>query len=247
MRSGHIVYLWERECSIQRRHQKVIEEAPSARFIERGHAQARWASRRWQLATRRQVPDRLARSSSWLARTRASIFLEMNTRLQVEHPVTEVHHRARSGRADDPCRSRRADLRSPRIRHQARRLGDGMPHQCRGPVPRLPADRPDGWSKFAPPVDDDGSSQTARCLKTGGVRVDTGVYRRWRDPDVLRLDDLPSWSCARAATGLDAIAKMREALNAFAVRGISSSNIPFQAALLAHPKFVARATSTPAS
>jgi propionyl-CoA carboxylase alpha chain len=81
------VYLGERECSIQRRNQKVIEEAPSP--LLDGRPARRWASRRSRWP-RRWTTTAPARWSSSSARTRSFYFLEMNTRLQVEHPVTEL-------------------------------------------------------------------------------------------------------------------------------------------------------------
>ena len=81
-------YLGERECSIQRRHQKVIEEAPSP-VPRRGDARRRWASRRWPLAGR-SATTRRGTVEFIVDRDRNFYFLEMNTRLQVEHPVTEL-------------------------------------------------------------------------------------------------------------------------------------------------------------
>jgi propionyl-CoA carboxylase alpha chain len=85
---GNIVYLGERECSIQRRHQKVVEEAPSRSSTP----ETRKAMGEQAVALARAVGTTArARSSSSSARTRRSFyFLEMNTRLQVEHPVTEL-------------------------------------------------------------------------------------------------------------------------------------------------------------
>jgi propionyl-CoA carboxylase alpha chain len=84
---GNVVYLNERECSIQRRHQKVIEEAPSP-FLDAAPARP-WASRPWRWPRRCSTSRPARSSSSSAARTKSFYFLEMNTRLQVEHPVTE--------------------------------------------------------------------------------------------------------------------------------------------------------------
>ena len=111
-RARHMcIYLGERECSIQRRHQKVIEEAPSP-FLDAGDARARWASRRWRWP-RRWTTSSPARSSSSSTAQRNFYFLEMNTRLQVEHPGDRAGDRPRPRRMDDPHRRRReADARA---------------------------------------------------------------------------------------------------------------------------------------
>ena len=84
---GNVIHLNERECSIQRRHQKVIEEAPSPFWMRR--PAPRWAHRLWRWR-KRWITTAPARSNSLSTATRNFYFLEMNTRLQVEHPVTEL-------------------------------------------------------------------------------------------------------------------------------------------------------------
>ena len=113
---GHCVYLWERECSIQRRHQKVVEEAPSP-FLDDA---TRKAMGEQAVALAKAVNYQSAGTVEFVVgKDKSFFFLEMNTRLQVEHPVTECDHRARPGRADDPRRRRREaglhpGARSPR-------------------------------------------------------------------------------------------------------------------------------------
>ena len=85
---GHVIYLGERECSIQRRHQKVMEEAPSP-VVDARDARSAWARLRCGRPRSRNIPT-LAPSSSWSIKRGNFYFLEMNTRLQVEHPVTEL-------------------------------------------------------------------------------------------------------------------------------------------------------------
>ena len=161
---GNVVHLGERECSIQRRNQKVIEEAPSP-LLDAATRAARWA-RRPSRSPRRSATIRPARSSSWPARTSSFFFLEMNTRLQVEHPVTElvtgldlVEQMIRVA-AGEPLALRPGG-------RQAGRLGGREPHLRRGPDARLPA------------LDRAGSSPTARRPRARSSGVD-GADRHGR-------------------------------------------------------------------
>ena len=136
---GNVVYLFERECSIQRRNQKVIEEAPSPFLDER----TRRAMGEQAVALAKAVNYESAGTVEFIVDQKKNFyFLEMNTRLQVEHPVTEMITGPRPGRADDPgrCRGKAA---IPPGRSQNQWLGRREPRLCRGPVPQFPAlDRP---------------------------------------------------------------------------------------------------------
>jgi len=221
---GNVLYLNERECSLQRRHQKVIEEAPSP-FLD--------------AATRRQMGEQavaLAKAVDYQSagtvefivdQARNFYFLEMNTRLQVEHPVTEL--------------TTGLDLVELMIRVAA---GE-----------RLPLTQADigidGWSiearvyaedpfrnflpstgrlvYFRPPVED------------RHVRVDTGVFEGgevsvYYDPMIAKL---VTWGDSRE----EAIAQMRSALDRFIIRGVSC-NVGFLSALIAHPKYRSGEIST---
>jgi propionyl-CoA carboxylase alpha chain len=226
---GHIVYLHERECSIQRRHQKVIEEAPSP-FISEA---TRRAMGEQAVALARAVKYQSAGTVEFVVgKDQSFYFLEMNTRLQVEHPVTE----SITG----------IDLVEQMIRVAA---GEKLPF-AQADIPRH------GWAmecrinaedpfrgflpstgrlvRYLPPM------QTMEAAlpvpEGGGVRVDTGVYEGGEIP--MYYDSMIAKLIVHGLDREDAIAKMREALNGFVIRGVAS-NIPFQAALLAHPKFVA--------
>ena len=225
---GNIVFLNERECSIQRRHQKVIEEAPSP-FISDATRQAMGAQ---AVALARAVNYQSAGTVEFVVgKDQSFYFLEMNTRLQVEHPVTE-------------CITG-LDLVEWMIRVAAgEKLGfgqdqvkrEGWAIEC-----RINAEDPlrnflpstGRLVRFSPPAE---TMFAARTDALYGVRVDTGV----RDGGEISMyyDSMIAKLIVHGRDRLDAIARMREALNGFVIRGVSS-NLPFQSALLGHPEFIA--------
>jgi propionyl-CoA carboxylase alpha chain len=221
---GNVVFLNERECSIQRRHQKVIEEAPSP-FISDATRQAMGAQ---AVALAKAVRYQSAGTVEFVVGAdQGFYFLEMNTRLQVEHPVTEcitgldlVELMIRVA-AGEKLPLGQADVRR-----------EGWAIEC-----RINAEDP--YRNFLPST---GRLVTFRPPpERDGVRVDTGVYEGGEIP--MHYDSMIAKLIVHGRDRADAIAKMRAALNAFVIRGISS-NVPFQAALLAHPKFVAGAFNT---
>jgi propionyl-CoA carboxylase alpha chain len=225
---GNVIYLNERECSIQRRHQKVIEEAPSP-FIS---DETRQAMGEQAVALAKAVKYQSAGTVEFVVgKDQSFYFLEMNTRLQVEHPVTEcitgldlveLMIRVAAGEA------------LPLTQADVKRNGWAI--EC-----RINAEDPfrnflpstGRLVRFLPPPETMFQSQTQNLF---GVRVDTGVIDGGEIP--MFYDSMIAKLIVHGKDRLEAIAKMREALNGFVIRGISS-NIPFQAALLAHPKFVA--------
>jgi len=224
---GNVIYLNERECSIQRRHQKVIEEAPSP-FISEATRQA-MGEQAVQLA--KAVKYQSAGTVEFVVgKDQSFYFLEMNTRLQVEHPVTE----AITG----------LDLVEMMIRVAA---GEKLPIeqkdvQRNGWAIECRINAEDPFRNFLPstgrlvrfqtPTQTMFQGNTADLF---GVRVDTGVQDGGEIP--MFYDSMIAKLIVHGKDRNEAIAKMREALNGFVIRGISS-NIPFQAALLAHPRFV---------
>src|SRR5262245_45333167 len=221
---GNCLYLWERECSIQRRHQKVIEEAPSP-FLD---ARTRKAMGEQAVALAKAVKYKSAGTVEFIVdKNRKFYFLEMNTRLQVEHPVTELI----TG----------LDLVELMIRVAA---GEKLPLEQKdvklngwAVESRLYAEDP--FRNFLP--------STGRLVKYRepepgpDVRVDSGVYEggeisMFYDPMIAKL-------CSYGQTRLDAIERMRRALDEFYVRGVSH-NVPFLAALMAHPRFRAGKLTT---
>ena len=224
---GNVIYLNERECSIQRRHQKVIEEAPSP-FISDA---TRIAMGEQAVALAKAVQYQSAGTVEFVVgKDQSFYFLEMNTRLQVEHPVTE----AITGIDLVEMMIRVANGEKLPIT-QADVKRNGWAIEC-----RINAEDPfrnflpstGRLVRFQPPVQTMFQSNTQDLL---GVRVDTGVQDGGEIP--MFYDSMIAKLIVHGTDRNDAIAKMREALNGFVIRGISS-NIPFQAALLAHPKFV---------
>jgi len=225
---GNVIYLNERECSIQRRHQKVIEEAPSP-FIS---DETRRAMGEQAVALAKAVKYQSAGTVEFVVgKDQSFYFLEMNTRLQVEHPVTEcitgldlveLMIRVAAGEA------------LPLTQADVKR--EGWAIEC-----RINAEDPfrnflpstGRLVRFQAPKESMWAADTEHLM---GVRVDTGVQDGGEIP--MYYDSMIAKLIVHGKDRAHAIAMMREALNAFVIRGISS-NIPFQAALLAHPKFVA--------
>lgn len=223
---GNVIYLNERECSIQRRHQKVIEEAPSP-FIS---DETRKAMGEQAVALAKAVQYQSAGTVEFVVgKNQDFYFLEMNTRLQVEHPVTEcitgldlVEQMIRVA-AGEKLAIQQEDVKR-----------DGWAIEC-----RINAEDPfrnflpstGRLVRFNPPEQTMWQADTEHLH---GVRVDTGVYEGGEIP--MFYDSMIAKLIVHGKDRTEAIAKMREALNGFVIRGISS-NIPFQAALLAHPKF----------
>jgi len=224
---GNVVFLNERECSIQRRHQKVIEEAPSPFISE----ETRAAMGAQAVALAKAVKYQSAGTVEFVVgKDQSFYFLEMNTRLQVEHPVTEcitgldlVEWMIRVA----------AGEKLPFAQTDIQRSGWSI--EC-----RINAEDPfrnflpstGRLIRFQPPETTMFQSDTSKWM---GVRVDTGVQEGGEIS--MHYDSMIAKLIVHGRDRQDAIHKMREALNGFVIRGISS-NIPFQAALLAHPDFV---------
>jgi propionyl-CoA carboxylase alpha chain len=225
---GNVIYLNERECSIQRRHQKVIEEAPSP-FISDA---TRRAMGEQAVALAKAVKYQSAGTVEFVVgKDQSFYFLEMNTRLQVEHPVTEcitgldlVELMIRVA-AGEKLPLTQADVKR-----------DGWAIEC-----RINAEDPfrnflpstGRLVRFQPPKETMWAADTEHLH---GVRVDTGVMEGGEIP--MYYDSMIAKLIVHGSDRAEAIAKMREALDGFVIRGISS-NVPFQAALLAHPNFAA--------
>ncbi|MEY4695778.1 MAG: hypothetical protein RIT14_206 [Pseudomonadota bacterium] len=220
---GNCVYLHERECSIQRRNQKVIEEAPSP-FLD---AATRKAMGEQACALARAVGYTSAGTVEFIVDGQRNFyFLEMNTRLQVEHPVTElitgvdlVEQMIRVA-AGQPLPFAQSDLKINGWAMESRLYAEDPYRNFLPSIGRL--------TRYRPPVE-------GKTAGGGIVRNDTGVFEggeisMYYDPMIAKL-------CTWGATRADAIEEMRLALDTFEVEGIGH-NLPFVGAVMDHPRFL---------
>ena len=222
-RHGGVWTLGERECSLQRRHQKVMEEAPSPVIDD---------------ATRSAFGERIRAAVSATGYTTVGTmeflmdeggelyFMEMNTRIQVEHPVTEMV----TG----------VDLVEQQLIAAAGEkvlLPDTRPWRFRGHAIECRINAEDPYT-FAPWP---GLITEYHPPGGGGVRVDSGVYGGWRVPSCY--DSLIAKVICFGASRADALARMRVALGEFIISGIRT-NIPLHQALLADPGVIEGDMST---
>jgi propionyl-CoA carboxylase alpha chain len=219
---GNVIYLGERECSIQRRNQKVVEEAPSS-FLDE--------------ATRKAMGEQavlLAKAVGYYSAgtvefivdgNRNFYFLEMNTRLQVEHPVTElitgvdlVEEMIRVADGDR-LRLTQEDVKLDGWAIESRLYAEDPYRSFLPSIGRL--------TRYRPPVE-------GRLPDGTIVRNDTGVYEggeisMYYDPMIAKL-------CTWAPSRTEAIGAMARALDDFEVDGIGH-NLPFLSAVMDHPRF----------
>ncbi|PIE83052.1 MAG: acetyl/propionyl-CoA carboxylase subunit alpha [Candidatus Contendobacter odensis] len=221
---GNVVYLGERECSLQRRHQKVIEEAPSPFLDEK----TRQAMGEQAVALSKAVEYKSAGTVEFIVDSKRNFyFLEMNTRLQVEHPVTEyitgldlVEQMIRVA-AGEKLSITQEDVKLKGWSIEARVYAEDPFRNFLPSIGRL--------VKYLPPEESD------------SVRVDTGIYEgsevsMYYDPMIAKL-------VTYGSTRDRAIAHMRDALNEFYIRGVAH-NISFLAALMVHTRFMTGRIST---
>src|SRR6184192_224624 len=225
---GNVIHLGERECSIQRRNQKIVEEAPSPLI---------------DAATRRKMGEQavaLAKAVAYdsagtvefvVAQDRSFYFLEMNTRLQVEHPVTElvtgidlVEQMIRVA-AGEKLKLEQSDIELSGWAVETRIYAEDPLRNFLPSIGRL--------VRYRPPAERSAGGIT--------VRVDTGIYEGgeislYYDPIIAKL-------ITHAPTRKEAIAAQADALNAFAIEGFRH-NLSFLAALMQHPRWQAGKLST---
>ena len=219
---GNCIYLGERECSIQRRNQKVVEEAPSSFLDEK---------------TRREMGEQACKLAKAVGYSSAGtvefivdkdknfFFLEMNTRLQVEHPVTELItnidlvEQMILVAAGKPLSIAQKDVKLTGWAMESRLYAEDPYRNFLPSIGRL--------TRYRPPAE----IQNKNFI----VRNDTGVYEggeisMYYDPMIAKL-------CTWAPNRAEAIEQMRIALDRFEVEGIGH-NLPFLSAVMDHKKFV---------
>ncbi|WP_050929359.1 acetyl-CoA carboxylase biotin carboxylase subunit [Aestuariivita boseongensis] len=234
---GNGVYLHERECSIQRRNQKVVEEAPSP-FLDEA---TRKAMGEQSLALAHAVGYASAGTVEFIVDGDKNFyFLEMNTRLQVEHPVTElitgvdlVEQMIRVA-AGEKLSIQQSDLKINGWAIENRLYAEDPYRNFLPSIGRLTRYRPPMEVASGPMLEAGTWHGDAPTGETG-VRNDTGVYEggeisMYYDPMIAKLC---TWGPDRGT----AIEAMRVALDSFEVEGIGH-NLPFVAAVMDHPKFV---------
>ncbi|MFN4142016.1 acetyl-CoA carboxylase biotin carboxylase subunit [Aestuariivirga sp.] len=225
---GSVIYLGERECSIQRRNQKVIEEAPSPLLDEK----TRQAMGEQAVALAKAVNYDSAGTVEFVAgQDRSFFFLEMNTRLQVEHPVTElvtgidlVEQMIRVA-AGEKLSIRQKDVTLKGWAVESRIYAEDPYRNFLPSTGRL--------VRYRPPAESAAEGVT--------VRNDTGVYEGgeisiYYDPMIAKL-------CTHAPSRAEAIGKMATALDAFYIEGIQH-NVPFLSAIMENPRWQSGALST---
>ncbi len=225
---GNVIHLGERECSIQRRNQKVIEEAPSPLLSEK----TRKAMGEQAVALAKAVAYDSAGTVEFVAgQDQSFFFLEMNTRLQVEHPVTElitgidlVEQMIRSA-AGEKLSIAQKDVKLSGWAVESRVYAEDPYRNFLPSTGRL--------VRYRPPAEASANGVT--------VRNDTGVYEGgeisiWYDPMIAKL-------CTHAPTRAAAIAAMSDALDKFVISGIQH-NIPFVSAIMGNARWQQGALST---
>jgi acetyl-CoA carboxylase biotin carboxylase subunit len=214
---GNVIHLGERDCSIQRRHQKLIEEAPSPIS-----STEKFKKRIGELGVKaaRAIKYRNAGTVEFIVDPKGNIyFIEINTRVQVEHPVTEavtgidiIKEQIKLA-AGLPLEYKQGHIRT-----------SGHSIEC-----RINAEDPE---RFIPSP---GKISFLSLPGGPGVRVDTGIYNGYTIPS--QYDSLIAKLIVHGKDRDEAIAKMRRALDEFIIEGINTT-IPFHKKVMNHPEFI---------
>jgi len=219
---GNVIHLGERECSIQRRHQKLIEESPSPALTPELRARMGAAA----VKAGKWVKYEGAGTIEFLFSNGNFYFMEANTRVQVEHPVTEM-------------------VTGIDIVKEQIRVASGLPLSMtqedvkpRGWAIECRINAEDPLNKFTPCP---GKLKGYRSPGGVGIRVDSGVYTRYIIPPIYdpMISKLIAWGRDRD----EAIARMRRALYEYIISGVKT-NIPFHKAVMENPRFIKGELST---
>ncbi len=212
---GNAIYLGERDCSMQRRHQKIIEEAPAPGITARQRKEIGEAC----VAACQRIGYRGAGTFEFLYEDGEFFFIEMNTRVQVEHPVTEL-------------------ISGVDIVLEQLRIAAGMPLsiqqkdiRLRGHAIECRVNAEDPFTFMPSP----GLIDNYHCPGGPGIRLDTHLYQGYRIPPYY--DSLIAKLCSVGDCRQQAAARMRVALSEFMIGGIKT-NIPLHRELLQDPKFL---------
>ena len=215
-RHGNAVHLGERECSIQRRHQKLIEESPSAAVTPRMRAEM------GEIAANaaRFVGYEGAGTMEFLFSEGRFYFLEVNARVQVEHPVTEM-------------------VTGIDIVKEQIRIASGLPLSVKQKQIRMHGSAIECRINAEDPLNDfvptPGRIRSYHAPGGTGIRVDSGVYESYTIPPFYdpMISKLIVWGRDRA----EAITRMQRALYEYVIAGVKS-NIPFHKAVMENPRFI---------
>lgn len=220
---GHVVHLFERDCSIQRRHQKIIEEAPAPNLSE--SLRKKLANAACEVA--KSIDYRGAGTVEFLVDDEEHFyFMEMNTRLQVEHPVTEL--------------ITNLDLVAWQLKIAANEVlpltqdqiqAHGHAIEC-----RIYAEDP--HQGFIPSI---GQLHFLQQPQGAGIRIDTGV--RLNSQITMYYDPMIAKLIVWGATRTEALQRVQKALAGYYIGGVKT-NIPFLQAICGHPKFINSELST---
>jgi len=211
---GKVVHLSERDCSIQRRHQKLVEECPSPFMTD----ELRKAMGEAAILAGEFIQYEGVGTVEFLVdKHRNFYFMEMNTRIQVEHPVTEevIDH----------------DLIKEQIKIAAGEVITGGNYFPSGHAMECRINAEDPFNNFRPSP---GTIQSFHSSKGHGVRVDTHVYSGYTIPPYY--DSMIAKLICRARTREECITKMERALDEFIIEGVKTT-VPFHQRLMRHPEF----------
>ncbi len=219
---GDVIHMFERECSIQRRHQKLIEEAPCPIMTE----ELRERMTQSAITVAKTCNYENAGTVEFLYDSGNYYFMEMNTRLQVEHTVTELI----------------TGLDMVRMQIQVA-AGEPLPYlqdqiTCRGHAIECRVNAEDPMNNFQA---DAGKISRYRSPGGPGIRIDSCIHAGYSIPPLY--DSMIAKLCARAMTREETVARMRRALTEYVIIGVKTT-LPLHYAVMNNPEFIAGNTHT---